>query len=66
VRTTVGGRLGAGLDAHVARSWSIGVEGGYTWMPDFSQPVGIRDNYSGFDVGVSIGWLFGKGYGPHP
>jgi uncharacterized caspase-like protein len=58
---TVGGNLGAGVDFHVARSFSIGVGGGYNWMADFPQPVGVRDNYSGPELGFSLGVLFGKG-----
>ena len=61
-RATIGGHLGAGVDAMLGRSWSLGVGVGYNWMADFSRPVGARDNYSGLDVGVSLGWLFGRGY----
>jgi hypothetical protein len=60
-QATTGGHFGAGVDFHVARSFAIGVNGGYNWMVDFSQPVGARDNYSGPEFGVSIGWLFGRG-----
>ncbi len=63
---TVGGFFGAGTDILVGRSWSLGVHAGYNWMADFSKPIGDRDNYSGFQVSVGIGWLFGKGYRPHP
>lgn len=58
---TVGGHVGGGVDFHVARCFSIGVNAGYNWMVDFSKPVGGRDNYSGPEVGMSLGWLFGKG-----
>lgn len=27
----------------------------------FTQPVGTRDNYSGPELGISFGWLFGHG-----
>jgi hypothetical protein len=33
-------------------------------MADFSEPVGARDNYSGFGAAVSLGFLFGKGDAP--
>ena len=58
---TVGGHIGGGVDFHIARCFSLGVNGGYNWMADFSTPVGGRDNYSGPEVGLSLGWLFGKG-----
>jgi hypothetical protein len=61
---TIGGNVGTALDIHVGRHWAFGVNAGYHWMVDFSEPVGARDNYSGFQVGVSIGWLFGKGSAP--
>ena len=58
---TMGGHVGGGVDFHIARCFSIGVNGGYNWMADFSKPVGGRDNYSGPELGMSLGWLFGRG-----
>jgi hypothetical protein len=58
---TVGGYVRGGTDFHLARSFAIGVEGGYNWMADFAQPVGISRNYSGFGLGLGLGWLFGRG-----
>jgi hypothetical protein len=60
---TAGGFLGAGVDVLTGRWCSIGVSAGYNLMADFSKPIGGRDNYSGFHVAVSLGLLFGKGYG---
>jgi caspase domain-containing protein len=60
-QATAGGHVGAGVDFHLARSFAVGVSGGYNWMMDFSRPVGPRDNYSGPEFGVSLGWLFGRG-----
>ena len=57
--SAVGGHVGAGVDFHVARWLSVGVSGGYNWMLDFAEPIGRRDNYSGPQLGVNIGWLFG-------
>ena len=54
-----GGQVGAGVDFHVARWLSVGVSGGYNWMLDFAEPIGRRDNYSGPQLSVNIGWLFG-------
>ena len=62
LRTALGGQFGGGVDLHVARSFSIGLEAGYHVMTNFSQPVGLRDNFNGPNVAVSFGWLFGKGY----
>lgn len=57
--SAAGGHVGAGVDFHVARWLSVGVSGGYNWMLDFAEPVGRKDNYSGPQLGVNIGWLFG-------
>jgi hypothetical protein len=63
VAMTVGGFLGGGADVLVGRHWSLGVSAGYNWMADFPQTIGTRKNYSGVDVGIGIGWMWGKGYG---
>jgi hypothetical protein len=63
---TAGGFLGAGIDVLTGRWCSIGVSAAYNLMADFSKPIGGRDNYSGFQVAVSLGWLFGRGYGGRP
>jgi hypothetical protein len=60
---TAGGFFGAGVDVLTGRWCSIGVSAGYNLMADFSRPIGGRDNYSGFQVAVGLGLLFGKGYG---
>ena len=61
---TIGGYLGGGLDVHLSRHWTLGLSAGYHWMADFSEPVGARDNYSGFGATVGLGFLFGKGTAP--
>ena len=63
---TVGGYLRGGADFHFARSFAIGVDAGYNWVADFAQPVGARRNYSGFSMGLGMGWLFGRGTAPRP
>jgi hypothetical protein len=63
-RATFGGIVGAGVAFHVGRHFSLGVEAGYQWMADFAYYIGARDNYSGFQLGLNIGWLFGKGSPP--
>jgi hypothetical protein len=60
---TFGVFAGAGADVVLGRRWSIGVSAGYNWMANFSKPIGSRRNYSGLDVGVSLGWIWGKGTG---
>jgi hypothetical protein len=55
---TVGAVFGGGVDFHVGRSFMIGVDGGYRVMPDFST---THANYSGGEVGLTCGFLWGKG-----
>jgi opacity protein-like surface antigen len=49
-RASIGGLLGAGVDFHLGHHWALGVEAGYRSMADFSDRIGARDNYSGFQV----------------
>ena len=60
-KTTLGGHFGGGVDTHVARSFSIGIDVGYNAMLNFGQPVGVHDNFNGPQVSIGFGWLFGKG-----
>jgi hypothetical protein len=61
VRATLVTFVGGGFDVHPGRSFSIGVNAGYNVMRDFSEPVGLRDNFNGPQIAISLGWLFGKG-----
>ena len=54
-------RLGNGFDVHVARSFSLGMNVGYNAMLNFSEPVGLHNNFNGVQVSLGVGWLFGKG-----
>jgi hypothetical protein len=58
---TIGGFVRGGADFLLGRSFALGVDGGYNWMADFPQPVGLKNNYSGFGISVGFGWLFGRG-----
>jgi hypothetical protein len=53
--------LGVGLDYYPARSFMIGVNGGYNALANFSQPVGTARNHSGPEINFCLGWMFGKG-----
>jgi hypothetical protein len=63
-RASIGGTLGAGVYFHLGRHSTLGVEAGYQWMVDFSELIGARENYSGFQIGLNLGWVFGKGSAP--
>jgi caspase domain-containing protein len=61
IRTTLGGHFGGGVDAHVSRRISIGLDVGYNAMLNFTQPVALYKNFNGPQVTVGFGLLFGKG-----
>jgi Caspase domain len=63
---TVGSYLRGGADFHFARSFTVGVDAGYNWVADFTHPVGMRRDYSGFSMGLGLGWLFGRGTAARP
>lgn len=58
---TLGGHVGGGLDILLSRHFMIGSEIGYDPVMSFSEPIGSRRNYSGFEFSVGISFLFGKG-----
>jgi len=60
-RGAPGGHLGGGVDVPLGRHFMLGVDAGYHLMMDFSEPVGGKENYSGFEVGVGLSWVFGQG-----
>jgi hypothetical protein len=60
-RGTLGAFVGGGLDLHVARSFTLGMSAVYNGMADFSEPVGLRDNFNGVQIVLGIGWLWGRG-----
>ena len=58
---TVGAFLGGGVDFHLGRNFSMGLTTGYNWVDDFETPIGGRTEYSGFELSLGFGWVFGKG-----
>lgn len=53
--------LGGGLDFHLTERFTLGISGGHSSMvKGFDRPVGARRTYSVPDVGLSLGWLFGR------
>ncbi len=46
----------------MGRRWSIGVSGGYNWVADFPETLGTRKDFGGVDMGISIGWMWGKAH----
>jgi hypothetical protein len=59
--TAASAYLGGGVDFHVGRSWALGLGAGYNFVTDFGRPIAGHDNYSGFELRLAFGWVFGKG-----
>ncbi len=56
-----GARVGVGVDFFLGSRFRAGVAGGYDFVADFDQQIGSHRNYSGPEVTVSFGVLFGRG-----
>jgi len=54
-----GVQLGGGFDGQITPYLMLGVRAGYNLISDFPVTLAGRENYSGFELGVEIGWLFG-------
>jgi hypothetical protein len=67
VRTEVafGGHVGGGLDVQISRLIMLGGRVGFSFMSDFSAPIGGRENYGGIEAGISLSFLLGKGAQPY-
>ena len=59
VYLTFGGYVGGGVDFMFGQNTTVGLQGGYNFYADFAEYVGERKNYSGAEIGVSLGILFG-------
>ncbi|MCP4896756.1 MAG: caspase family protein [bacterium] len=53
-RATIGGQVGGGLDVHLGHGGMLGVYAGYNIMANFSQPYGGRENFNGFELGITV------------
>ena len=38
---------------------TLELSAGYNVMSNFSEPVGLRDNFNGPQVAIGLGWMFG-------
>lgn len=61
-QTAFCGQFGGGVDVIASRQVMVGFKATYNLMTEYSDPVaGIRD-YSGPEISVNIGYLFGRGH----
>ena len=58
--TAAGAYVGAGIDWFVSNLFKIGLNGGYHFVSDFDRPIGTEDNYSGAELSLTFGFIFGK------
>jgi hypothetical protein len=58
VETVVGAKLGGGLDFLIGSLFKLGVNAGYHFMGDYSQPIGSETNYSGPEYSITFGFIF--------
>jgi hypothetical protein len=58
VETVIGTKLGAGLDFLVGSLFKLGVNAGYHFVGDYSQPIGSETNYSGPEYSLTFGFVF--------
>jgi len=54
---------GVGVDFVISRRIALGAKMAYSFVTDFDEPFAGKDNYSGWEFGVSVGWLWGQGFG---
>ena len=59
---TFGGYLGGGIDLMFGQRTIVGLQAGYNFYGDFSEFIGDRKNFSGAEIGLSVGFLFGHDY----
>jgi hypothetical protein len=53
---------GLGIDFLIAHRFMLGAKASYHFLTDFPEPLAGEKNYSGFELGVSVSWLFGRGF----
>jgi hypothetical protein len=58
--TSLGGRLGAGVDAHLGRVFTLGVVGAWNWSDRPDTTVGYGPHDQGGEVSVTMGWEWGR------
>ena len=58
--TAISARISTGMDLILGKRYVVGGTAGFTKMTDFSTSVGPRNNYSGFEIGISLGLQLGK------
>ena len=58
--TTLGSRLGAGVDFLFTSWFGLELDGGYIFMNDFKEAINGEDNYNGWDASFGITFFLGN------
>lgn len=58
VQSVFGSKVGLGIEAFLSSWMRLGLMAGYNIGADFKEPVGTRENYSGFDLSLNFGIMF--------
>ena len=61
----IGLKIGAGVDFHVSRSFTLGVNLGYNGFP-FGNSGREQDSFRGRELHMSFGWVFGEAVSSRP
>jgi hypothetical protein len=61
-----GAFVGAGVDFRMGGHFTVGVDIGGDLPSNFSEDLAGTKNYRAFRLGVSFGWLWGRGHPPTP
>ena len=56
--TAMGGYLGIGTDVILGSLVKLHTDLGYNLFTEFERPIGSRDNYSGPEFSLGIGFMF--------
>jgi hypothetical protein len=60
VGTTIGGRLGGGVDFRLGSVFTLGVAGAWNWDAGFSEDMWRGTRPGGGEFSVVLGWQFGR------
>ncbi|MBA4072118.1 MAG: hypothetical protein C0497_09830 [Gemmatimonas sp.] len=58
--SVLGARIGAGIDLLAGRHFTFSAGAGYRMAGEFDEPIGGRTKFSGAELTLSFGVLFGK------
>jgi hypothetical protein len=59
-RTTVGGRVGVGVDLHARDILVLSLNVHFNAVPELRRPSGLHDNFGGLEISSGAGFVFGR------